>query len=294
MMSLTNRILLAMVTGILLGSSMEWLLATLDPESTAHRWILGGLVNGVFDVVGRIFVASLKLLVVPLVLVSLICGMTSLGNSSRMGSIAGKTIFLYLLTTGVAVTLGLAVASFVGPGIGVDAPGDASFTPKAAPPLTDTLVNIFPTNPFSAMAEGKMLQVIVFALLVGFALTRAGEAGERIAAWFRDMEVVVMKMVGILIELAPWGCVRAADQAICHDGDFCGGRSCRLLPHTAGRVAVPRACGLCAVIACFDRAQPRHASPQDAPRLGFCLQYIVFGCHAAYHAAHSGDASRRE
>ncbi|MEE4203312.1 MAG: dicarboxylate/amino acid:cation symporter [Halieaceae bacterium] len=204
-MSLTNRILLAMVTGILLGSSMEWLLATLDPESTAHRWILGGLVNGVFDVVGRIFVASLKLLVVPLVLVSLICGMTSLGNSSRMGSIAGKTIFLYLLTTGVAVTLGLAVASFVGPGIGVDAPGDASFTPKAAPPLTDTLVNIFPTNPFSAMAEGKMLQVIVFALLVGFALTRAGEAGERIAAWFRDMEVVVMKMVGILIELAPWG-----------------------------------------------------------------------------------------
>lgn len=204
-MSLTNRILLAMVVGILLGSSLEWLLSVLDPASSVHGWILGGLVNGLFDVVGRIFVASLKLLVVPLVLVSLICGMTSLGNSSRMGSIAGKTIGLYLLTTGVAVTLGLTVASLVGPGIGVDAPGDASFSAKSAPPLTDTLVNIFPTNPFAAMAEGKMLQVIVFALLVGFALTRAGEAGERIAAWFRDMEVVVMKMVGILIELAPWG-----------------------------------------------------------------------------------------
>ena len=76
---------------------------------------------------------------------------------------------------------------------------------KAAPPLTDTLVNIFPSNPFKAMAEGQMLQVIVFALLVGFALTRAGDAGERIANWFRDMEVIVMKMVGILIELAPYG-----------------------------------------------------------------------------------------
>jgi len=66
-------------------------------------------------------------------------------------------------------------------------------------------VNIFPSNPFKAMAEGQMLQVIVFALLVGFALTRAGDAGERIASWFRDMEVIVMKMVGILIELAPYG-----------------------------------------------------------------------------------------
>jgi Na+/H+-dicarboxylate symporter len=155
--------------------------------------------------VGRIFVASLRLLVVPLVLVSLICGMSSLGNSSRMGSIAGRTIGLYLFTTGVAVTLGLTVALVIGPGVGVPAPEVADFQPKAAPPLTDTLVNIFPTNPFKAMADGQMLQVIVFALLVGFALTRSGEAGERIAAWFRDMEVVVMKMVGILIEMAPYG-----------------------------------------------------------------------------------------
>ena len=81
----------------------------------------------------------------------------------------------------------------------------AAYEAKTPPPLTDTLVNIFPSNPFKAMAEGQMLQVIVFALLVGFALTRAGDAGERIANWFRDMEVIVMKMVGVLIELAPYG-----------------------------------------------------------------------------------------
>ena len=77
--------------------------------------------------------------------------------------------------------------------------------PKEAPPIKETLINIFPTNPVAAMAEGNMLQVIVFALLVGFALTRAGEAGQRLIAWFQDMEVVVMKMVGVLIELAPYG-----------------------------------------------------------------------------------------
>ena len=204
-MSLTNRILLAMVAGIALGSLLEWLMGALDPAGGLHAFIENGLILGLFDVVGRIFIASLKLLVVPLVMVSLICGMSSLGASSRMGSIAGRTIGLYLLTTCVAVTLGLSAALLIGPGKGVEAMASAAYEAKAAPPLTDTLVNIFPSNPFRAMAEGQMLQVIVFALLVGFALTRAGDAGERIANWFRDMEVIVMKMVGVLIELAPYG-----------------------------------------------------------------------------------------
>jgi len=204
-MSLTNRILLAMAAGILLGSSLEWLMTTLAPESGTARFINDFLIFGLFDVVGRIFIASLKLLVVPLVLVSLICGMTSLGSSARMGAIAGRTIGLYLITTAVAVSLGLIGASVIGPGYGLQVEQSVAFEPKVAPPLTEVLVNIFPSNPFSAMAKGEMLQVIVFALLVGFALTRAGEAGQRIASWFRDMEVVVMKMVGVLIELAPWG-----------------------------------------------------------------------------------------
>ena len=204
-MSLTNRILLAMVAGIALGSLLEWLMGALDPGGGLHAFIENGLILGLFDVVGRVFIASLKLLVVPLVMVSLICGMSSLGASSRMGSIAGRTVGLYLFTTCVAVTLGLSAALLIGPGKGVEAVASAAYESKAAPPLTDTLVNIFPSNPFKAMAEGQMLQVIVFALLVGFALTRAGDAGERIANWFRDMEVIVMKMVGILIELAPYG-----------------------------------------------------------------------------------------
>jgi len=204
-MSLTQRILVAMAAGILLGSALEITLGRIDADSGLWRFLHNIVVFGVFDVVGRIFVASLKLLVVPLVLVSLICGMTSLGASARMGAIAGRTIGLYLLTTGIAVSLGLFGASIISPGVGLSVEAGASFEPRPAPPLTDVLVNIFPSNPFSAMAKGEMLQVIVFALLVGFAITRAGDAGTRIAGWFRDMEAVVMKMVGVLIELAPYG-----------------------------------------------------------------------------------------
>ena len=203
-MSLTNRILLAMAAGIALGSMLEWLLGVIDPANGVHVFIQNGLILGVFDVVGRIFIASLKLLVVPLVMVSLICGMSSLGSSSRMGSIAGRTIGLYLLTTCVAVSLGLGVALLIGPGNGVATMAAAAFEAKTPPPLTDTIVNIFPSNPFKAMAEGQMLQVIVFALLVGFALTRAGDAGARIADWFRDMGCAISAGAAFL-DINCWG-----------------------------------------------------------------------------------------
>jgi Na+/H+-dicarboxylate symporter len=204
-MSLTNRILIAMAAGILLGSLIS-LVSHSDAAPEFLRTLLDEyLVGGLFDVIGRIFVASLKLLVVPLVFVSLICGSSSLGTSSRMGPIAGKTLFFYLITTALAVTAALTFAVLIGPGNGVVLAAEAVYQPAEPPLLTDVLVNIFPSNPVQAMAEGKMLQIIVFALLFGFAISRAGEPGHRIASFFRDMEAVVMKMVEILMSLAPYG-----------------------------------------------------------------------------------------
>ena len=110
-MTLTNRILLAMVLGIATGSLFNALLQSSALPEAVSVLIQAGLIDGVFDVVGRIFVASLKLLVVPLVLVSLICGASALGDSARMGPIARKTIAFYLATTGIAVTVALVVAS---------------------------------------------------------------------------------------------------------------------------------------------------------------------------------------
>jgi Na+/H+-dicarboxylate symporter len=203
-MSLTNRILIAMVAGILLGSLLNFLMAGVLGEG-AVAFLDTYLVNGLFDVVGKIFIASLRLLVVPLVLVSLICGSSSLGGEARMGPIALKTLGFYLATTAIAISLALFFAVLISPGEGVNLNAEVDYQPDAAPPLSEVIVNIFPTNPFAAMAEGNMLQIIVFALLVGYAISHAGESGRRIAGFFRDMESVVMKMVGILMELAPWG-----------------------------------------------------------------------------------------
>ena len=204
-MSLTNRILASMVAGILIGSLLNLLMHSSGLSDAFRIGVDDYLIHGLLDFVGRIFVASLKLLVVPLVLVSLICGSSSLGDSARMGPIAVKTLLFYLATTGVAVSLALFFAVLVSPGSNVHLTSDALFTAKEAPPLIDVLVNIFPSNPFNALAEGKMLQIIVFALLFGYAISHAGEAGRRIASFFRDMEVIVMKMVGIMMELAPYG-----------------------------------------------------------------------------------------
>jgi Na+/H+-dicarboxylate symporter len=204
-MSLTNRILIGMLGGILLGSLLNLISTGSTLEPGLRNLIENGLVNGVFDVIGRVFVASLKLLVVPLVFVSLVCGSTSLGDSARMGPIAVKTLLFYLATTAIAVSSALLIAVFIGPGSGVEVEADANYTPAEPPPLKEVLINIFPDNPVEAMAEGEMLQIIVFALLFGYALSRAGQAGQRMASFFSDLEAVVMKMVGILMNLAPYG-----------------------------------------------------------------------------------------
>ena len=204
-MSLTNRILLAMVAGIVIGSLFNLLLHSSITPDLVQVIVRDYLVGGLFDVVGRIFVASLKLLVVPLVLVSLVCGASSLGNSARMGPIAVKTLGYYLATTAIAVSLALFASVLVGPGNHVNLVSDVSFQASAAPPLSDVLVDMVPSNPIRAMADGKMLQIIVFALLLGYAISHAGEQGRRLASFFRDMEAVVMKMVEILMALAPYG-----------------------------------------------------------------------------------------
>jgi Na+/H+-dicarboxylate symporter len=204
-MSLTNRILIAMVAGIVIGSVINLLLHSTSLGTGPREFIEVYLVGGLFDVIGRIFVASLKLLVVPLVFVSLVCGSSSLGDSARMGPIAVKTMGFYLATTAIAISLALFFAVMISPGSGVEMTSAATYQVREAPPLGDVLVDIFPSNPIRAMAEGKMLQIIVFALLFGYAISHAGEPGRRLAAFFRDVDAVIMKMVELLITLAPYG-----------------------------------------------------------------------------------------
>ncbi|MDA7795250.1 dicarboxylate/amino acid:cation symporter [Porticoccaceae bacterium] len=204
-MSLTRKIVTAMLLGMLVGVMLNILFSSSLISQPSIEWLHTNLVFGLFDTVGQIFVRSLKLLVVPLVLVSLICGVSSLGNNSRMGAVALKTVVLYLVTTAIAISLAILTAVIVQPGVGIDLALASEFVAKEAPPLKQTLINIFPSNPVESMANGATLQIIVFALLFGFAVTKAGEQGQRIISFFNDLNAVIMKMVMMLMLIAPFG-----------------------------------------------------------------------------------------
>ena len=204
-MSLTLKIVISMIAAILLGGlTHSWLAA--EPAE-AVRYVLEDLLaNGLFLLIGKAFVASLKLLVVPLVFVSLVCGVGHLGDQSRLGFMSLKTILLYLVTTGIAITIALVVANVLNPGVGIDTGTSAAdFTAPAPTPLIDVLVNIFPSNPFKALNDAAMLQVIVFAILLGMAIGRSGEYGKRIANTFTDWNEVMMNLVTIVMSFAPIG-----------------------------------------------------------------------------------------
>jgi Na+/H+-dicarboxylate symporter len=197
-MSLTARVILGMVAGILTGFAIRTLFAD-------NGFVDTYIVNGLFEVGGQIFVASLKMLVVPLVFVSLVCGTSSLKDLSTLGRMGGKTLAFYVTTTAVAITLALTMGNLFQPGAGADLTAASSFKSAEAPSLGQVIIDMFPTNPISAMAEGKTLQVIVFAVLFGIAISAAGKPGERIAAFFSDLNEVIMKLVAILMNLAPFG-----------------------------------------------------------------------------------------
>ncbi len=208
-LSLTTRIIIAMVAGVLIGYILQKLMPDgsdlLIPLYVTDLSIRGFFVDGLFHIGGDIFIRSLRMLVVPLVFVSLICGVCSLKDTSKLGRISSKTIALYLLTTAIAISLAMALALLVSPGEGVNMPTNANFIGKDAPPLTQVIIDIFPSNPFAAFAQGNMLQVIIFAILLGVAISSAGPAGERIGQMFNDFNQVIMRLVLMLMNLAPYG-----------------------------------------------------------------------------------------
>jgi len=208
-LSLTLRIVIGMTAGIAVGFFFQWLLAGADERHLAIMGLAIPLkaffVDGIFHVGGEIFIASLKMLVVPLVFVSLVCGTCSLSDTSKLGRLGGKSIGLYLITTAIAISLAIAAALFIGPGNGVEMRSDATFDVSAAPTLAQVFIDIFPSNPIQSMASGNMLQIIVFAVLFGLAVALSGKTGERIATLFTDLNEVIMKLVTLLMNLAPYG-----------------------------------------------------------------------------------------
>ena len=197
-MSLTKRVILGMLIGIATGFIIRTFLFDIN---IVDEYI----VHGLFDVGGKIFIASLKMLVVPLIFVSLVCGTSSLKDISTLGRLGGKTVAFYLLTTAIAITLAIIMGNIFEPGVGVDLGAATTFASKDVPSLGSVIINMFPTNPINSMAEGNTLQIIVFAILFGIAVSVSGKPGERIASVFADLNDVIMKLVVMLMNIAPYG-----------------------------------------------------------------------------------------
>ena len=208
-LGLTGKILIGMVLGIITGFLFKALMGESgDFTLTAGEFTFsfkGFFVDGIFHIGGQIFVNSLKMLVVPLVFISLVCGTCSLSDPKKLGRLGGKSIGLYLLTTAIAITIAMTLALVINPGEGINMPSSSTFDAKQAPTLVDVIINMFPTNPINAMSSGNMLQVIVFALLFGIAMALSGDAGKRLTAVFEDLNTIILKLVTILMNIAPYG-----------------------------------------------------------------------------------------
>ncbi len=197
---LTTQILLAMVLGGILGIALN----LFDME---FKFVKEFLVGGVFHVIGQMFISSLKMLVVPLVFISLVCGVAALGDINKLGRLGGKALLFYISTTAIAITIALALAIIAAPGKGFDLSSAATqdYTATDAPSVAQTIINLVPTNPIKAMAEGQMLPLIFFSLLLGIAIVMSGKSGKRVEQQFNDYNDVMMQLVMILMKVAPIG-----------------------------------------------------------------------------------------
>lgn len=207
------------------------------PKLAMHWWILIGLVLGVaygyvaamagepghvvayIKPFGTLFLNLLKMIAVPLVLFSLVAGVASLNDTSKLGRIGGKSILLYLGTTAVAITIGLVVANVFQPGRGLPddirdslLSGTAEQTSEKLATsdvnIVQTLLNIVPTNPFEALASAEMLQVVFFALILGISLTRLSKTQpgvEHVVKVFQMLSDAIIEMVQLIMKIAPIG-----------------------------------------------------------------------------------------
>jgi len=161
----------------------------------------------VFEPVGNLFINAIKMLIVPLVFCSLISGITSMRDTTKLGRIGGKAIAIYLITTGIAVTIGLILGTYFAPGDGMQmvAVAEMAAISREAPSFVDMLMSLVPANPIAAMANGNLLQVIVFTVGLGISLTLIGDKGAPAITMINSLAEAMYRFTAIVMSFAPYG-----------------------------------------------------------------------------------------
>ncbi len=196
--SLTFWIFLSLILGALSG--------VLIHQWAGGDWYSTSSVKSVFQFGAEAFLRLLRFIVVPVVLVSLTCGVAGLQDIKEFGKIAGKTFLIYLATTLIAIALAMSAGFLTQPGVGFNLGQSSTNQPTPqAPSIMDTFLNIIPVNLFSALSSADMLQVIFIALILGLAMSISGEKGKRFLSIFEDVNAIIMKIVEIVMWVSPIG-----------------------------------------------------------------------------------------
>ncbi len=184
--ALWKRIVGAMALGVIVGSF--W-----GPGSENILWL------------GDLFIRLIRMLIVPIVFFTVISGVASMGKPSRLGTLGLKTLLLFLGTTVTAITIGVALAVIMQPGVGADLSNAVPGAVQEAVPISERLMSIIPANPVAALAEGNVLAIIFFALLLGVGLANIGERAKPVAEMLDVGVEVVQRITGWVLEVAPFG-----------------------------------------------------------------------------------------
>ncbi len=179
------------MTALLIGAIIGFIFGDLTQSS---KWI------------GDLFVRFIRMLIVPLIFTSLVAGVVSMGDPKRLGSIGIKTIVLYLLTTFFAIIIGLTLGTIFNPGAGIDLSGVIPFeTASSSMSVSDRLFGIVPTNPISSLADGEVLPIIFFSILLGVGIILGGEKTKSLGNVFSSAAEAVLKIAHLVMQLAPYG-----------------------------------------------------------------------------------------
>ncbi|MBQ2288320.1 MAG: dicarboxylate/amino acid:cation symporter [Lachnospiraceae bacterium] len=198
---LTTKIFIGLIAGAVVGVFMHYVVPGGYVKDTV-------LVNGVFYVVGNGFLRLMQMLVVPLVFCSLVCGSAAIGDTKTLGKVGVKTLAFYLCTTAVAVAVALSLANIIDPGMGLNMEAIVTAentTVSTEVSFADTLLNIIPKNPIQGIANGEMLQIIFFAMVVGIILAKLGEKTATVFNFFTQFNDIMMEMTMMVMSLAPYG-----------------------------------------------------------------------------------------
>ena len=196
--SLGNWMLIGMLLGFLVG-----LLLNFYVQNPFIKNVI--LIDNVFYLGGTGFIKLMKMLVVPLVFFSIVVGVASISDIKKIGAIGGTTIVIYLVTTAIAVSVALMIAGVIQPGTGLNMSGLAQANVTTNTTVTDTILGMIPDNPFSSLANGDMLPVIIFGLLVGIILAKLREETQVVNDFFTQGNKIMMEMTRIVMKFAPIG-----------------------------------------------------------------------------------------